>query len=74
MLMPVCGTKAEFVLSRLASRKGEATFRFAFLGDDATVVVKGFLDGDEQAYGGVACESAGGLVPLEDFVVACLPC
>jgi hypothetical protein len=37
------------VLTRVGGGEGESTFIVAFLGDDAMVVVKDFLDGDVEA-------------------------
>lgn len=67
----VLGRHTDPVLARVGGREGEAAATGAPLGDDAVVVVEGFLDGYKDADVGLGLVGFGVVVPDFGVVVAC---
>lgn len=63
--------KAELVFSRVRGAERKAAFAIASLRHDAVVVVKDFIDSDEETDARIGLEGAAVIVPLLDFVVTC---
>jgi hypothetical protein len=63
--------KTELVFSGVRGAESKAALAIASLRHDAVVVVKDFLDSDEETDARIALKRAAVIVPLLDFVVTC---